>query len=137
MRKTAISAPRALIALSALILASAPAASRAEGLGGAWQGVVTQNDPPESYAMEMQLYGAAGNINYPSLSCGGNLQFIRTDGASYWYREHITYGADRCVDGGVIQLRRHALGGDTNWDWQWVSGNVSARGVVHGSGAPQ
>lgn len=117
-----------------LISGVIPAASYAAGLGGSWDGQVTQDDPPSSYAMEMQLYGDVGNINYPTLGCGGNLKFIKTDGTTFWYQESLTHGVDQCINGGVIQLRRHALGDDTTWEWRWEGQGVTVRGVVRGSG---
>jgi hypothetical protein len=87
--------------------------------------------------MAMNLYGNVGNINYPSLRCGGNLEFIKTDGTSFWYREHLTFGEDKCIDGGMIQLRRLAPSDDTTWDWRWEGGGVSVRGVIRGSGVTE
>jgi hypothetical protein len=129
---------RATVVLFILFSTLAPLRSFAEGLGGSWEGEVTQSgDSPSTYRMEMQLYGKAGSIHYPTLGCGGNLEFIKTDGTSFWYRERITSGKDKCIDGGVIQLRRHALGGDTTWDWRWEGGGITVRGVIRGSGAEQ
>ena len=136
--RQSIKTARQTIALLLFVAIIAPPATRAEGLGGSWEGNVTQNgDPPSTYTMEMELYGKTGSIHYPSLGCSGTLEFIRTDGTSFWYRERITSGKDKCIDGGIIQLRRHALGGATNWEWRWDGGGVTVRGVVHGSGSGQ
>ena len=120
-----------------LILAICPIYLHAAGLGGSWYGTVTQDDPPLTYTMEMVLYGDVGNIHYMSLGCSGNLQFIRSDGTSYWYREHITFGKNECIDGGIIQLRRHPLGDSSTWDWKWEGGGVTVRGVISGSGVEE
>ena len=106
----------------------------ADGLGGSFEGNVTQNEPPLTFPMEMNLYGSVGSIRYPTLRCGGDLAFLRTDGTAYWYRETITYGD--CIDGGTIEIRPHALGGETNWDWRWVKEDIVVRGVVRGAGTP-
>jgi hypothetical protein len=137
MQNTVISALRTTIALLVLFSAVAPIDSYAAGLGGSWEGQVTQSDPPLNYPMGMNLYGNAGNINYSSLGCGGNLEFIRTDGTSFWYREHLTFGKDKCIDGGIIQMRRHSPGDDTTWDWRWEGGGVSVRGLIRGSGVAE
>lgn len=104
------------------------------GLGGSWEGNITQSDTSITYDMKMILYGKVGNIDYPSLSCGGTLEFVKTDGTTFWYKEHITFGKDKCIDGGLIQIRKHALGDDTYWDWRWEKDNVTVRGVVRGTG---
>jgi hypothetical protein len=85
----------------------------------------------------MHLYGSVGNIGYPSLGCGGNLDFIRTDGTSFWYRERLSYGKNKCIDGGTIQMRAHPLGDTTSWVWTWEGSGVSVRGVLRGSGMSQ
>lgn len=120
-----------------MIFCVMPIDSHAAGLGGSWDGQVTQDEPPSSYPMEMQLYGNVGNINYPTLGCGGNLEFIRTDGTTFWYREYLTHGVDQCIDGGIIQLRRHALGDSATWEWRWEGQGVTVRGVVSGSGVAE
>jgi hypothetical protein len=111
--------------------------SVAQGLGGSWEGQVTQDRPPSTYPMEMELYGRVGTINYPSFGCGGRLEFMRTDGTTYWYRETLTSGLDKCIDGGVIQLSRHPLGDANSWVWRWDGGGVTVRGVIRGSGTPR
>lgn len=137
MRYQRISVLAITIALLVLFSAVAAIDAYTKGLGGSWEGKVTQEDPPSTYPMEMNLYGDKGNINYSSLGCGGNLEFVRTDGKSYWYREHLTYGKDKCIDGGMIQMRWHALGDDTYWDWRWDGGGVTARGVIRGTGVKE
>ena len=128
---------RTTIALLVLVSAVVSIDSYAAGLGGSWEGQVTQADPPMDYPMEMNLFGNVGKTNYPSLRCGGNLEFIETDGTSFWYREHLTFGKDVCIDGGKIQLRRHARGDKTNWYWRRDGGGVIVRGVVRGSGVAE
>jgi hypothetical protein len=120
-----------------LVSAVAQIKSHAAGLGGSFEGNVTQSKPPSTFPMEMNLYGNVGNINYPSLGCGGNLEFLRTDGTSFWYRERLSFGKDKCIDGGTIQLRRHALGDDNTWEWRWEGGGVTVRGVIRGSGVAE
>jgi hypothetical protein len=41
-------------------------------------------------------------VEYPSLQCGGSLTFERADGNVHLYRERITYGRDRCIDGSTL-----------------------------------
>jgi hypothetical protein len=111
--------------------------AQAAGLGGTWEGQVSQSNPPATYPVEMQLYGNVGNIGYPSLGCGGNLSFLRTDGTSYWYQENLSYGKDRCIDGGVIEMRVHPVAGNTSWNWTWTGSGVSVRGVLRGAAVSQ
>jgi hypothetical protein len=109
--------------------------AQAAGLCGSWSGEVSQNDPPARYPVEMQLYGNGGNIAYSSAGCGGQLDFLRTDGTSYWYREHMSYGGDTCTDGGIIEMRADAGSEDnTSWNWTWTGSDVPVTGVLRGAG---
>jgi len=74
---------------------------QAAGLCGSWSGAVSQQDPAALYPVEMRLYGNGGNTAYASAGCGGRLEFLRTDGTSYWYQEHISYGEDKCATGAL------------------------------------
>jgi hypothetical protein len=101
------------------------------GLGGWWSGEVSQNSPPATYPVKLRLYGNVGRIAYSSAGCGGELEFLSTDGTNYWYQEHISYGGDKCTDGGIIEMR--ALD-HTSWNWTWTGSGVSATGVLRGAG---
>ncbi|MEA2939738.1 MAG: hypothetical protein QOD09_267 [Bradyrhizobium sp.] len=108
--------------------------AQAEGLGGSWSGEVSQNNPPATYPVAMQLDGSVGNTTYSSAGCGGKLEFLRTDGTSYWYKEHISYGRDKCTDGGIIEMRAHPSGDNTSWDWKWTGSGPEVTGVLRGTG---
>jgi hypothetical protein len=102
------------------------------GLCGTWRGDVPQQNPRPGYPLAMQLYGLGGNTTYPS--CGGRLEFLRSEGAGYWYREHITYGADKCSDGGMIEMRRDLSGDPNAWSWTRTGAGVSVTGVLRDAG---
>jgi hypothetical protein len=103
-------------------------------LGGSWSGDVTQSNPPATYRVELQLYGNVGRTAYPSAGCGGELEFLRTDGTSHWYQEHITSGGDKCTDGGLVEMRAQ---NDIFWNWTWTGSGISATGVLRGVGVSQ
>jgi hypothetical protein len=123
-----------IISIVALTCVVQAAPANAIGLGGSFSGNVDQSNPPGTYGMNMELYGAVGSINYPSLRCGGNLRLISETGTSYTYRETITYG--NCINGGVIQISASPYGDGNSWNWSWAGGGTTVRGVLHGSGAP-
>jgi hypothetical protein len=124
----------ALVFGSLVCLALCLTNARAAGLGGSWSGEVTQTNPPATYPVEMQLDGNVGTTSYPSAGCGGKLEFLRTDGTSYWYQERISDGGDKCTDGGMIEMRAQPSGDNTSWDWKWTGSGVSATGVLRGAG---
>jgi hypothetical protein len=107
---------------------------QAAGLCGSWSGNVSQENPPATYPVEMQLYGNGGNTAYASAGCGGRLEFLRTDGTSYWYREQLSYGADKCTDGGTVEMRADPSGDRASWNWTWTGPDASVTGVLRGAG---
>ena len=108
--------------------------AQAAGLSGSWSGEVSQINPPATYTVEMQVDGNGGNISYPSAGCGGKLEFLRTDGTSYWYQERISYGEDKCTNGGVIEIGVQPSG-DNTLDWKWTGSGISVTGVLRSAGA--
>jgi hypothetical protein len=102
------------------------------GLCGNWRGDVPQQNPPANYPVAMQLYGLGGNTTYPS--CGGRLEFLRSDDAAYWYQEHVTYGADTCSDGAMIEMRRDLSGDPNAWSWTRTGNGVSVTAVLRDAG---
>ena len=114
----------------AILLLALPGSINAQRLIGTCRGTVIQNEPaPQSYDVIMILEGDSGSISYPSLDCGGPVIFIHKKGAAYFYREHIAYGTDICIDGGIIQikLRKNSI------LWSWSGSDVTANGTLTGN----
>src|SRR5258708_6344322 len=123
----------ALCLIVGLLLATSFVVAYAAGLGGSWSGNVTQSDTNTTYPVEMELYGTTGSVNYPSLKCGGKLQFLSESGKTFSYRENITYGQDHCYDGGTIQISPSPYGDANSWNWRgggfwWCRGGVPQGG---------
>ena len=116
-----------------LSLATATAAfAQAPGLSGSWEGEVTQIGPGTyrgGYAAKMTLNGATGNIDYPGLSCGGELRFYERRGQAFAYRERLTYGVERCINAGLVSVTP-LDGGAVRWEWSMDS---SASGTLQRS----
>lgn len=117
--------------LSALLLAAGCVAGAwGQDLVGQWSGTVTQTGPGdvrETYPTRMRLDGLTGQIDYPSLQCGGTLSFVNKNGDFYYYTEHITYGD--CVDGGMVAV----LPGAGSVDWAWNTPGITVSGTLSGS----
>ncbi|MDD5711207.1 MAG: hypothetical protein PHY31_00450 [Smithellaceae bacterium] len=103
---------------------------KAQNLTGQWSGVVNQTGPGshrESYPARMSLNGATGTMDYDSLHCGGQLTFLNKRGTVYYYQESLTYGRDKCIDGGMVAVEPN--GNDVQWAWNvpgvTVSGSLS------------
>jgi len=113
--------------------------AQGETLTGHWSGTVTQSKPVESFAVEMTVNGSSGSIVYRSLGCGGSLEFLRGDGTNFWYREHITSGVDKCIDGGLIQVSMNGSSLSFNWSGSGVTvnGTISGTGRVEGASSAQ
>ena len=63
----------------------------------------------------MTIAANGGSIQYPSLSCGGTLSQVARSATSAQFRESITYGRQKCIDGGTITVR--LFRGQLSWTW--------------------
>lgn len=119
--------PTLSIVLAGLLVA-APAA--AQTLSGQWCGVAEQKGPGDhrsQWDAVVELKGAAGTTEYPSLGCGGTLAFERREGDVHWYREKISYGRSDCLDGGLLGLEPQGL----SIRFQWTGSDATASGILH------
>ncbi|HUO94411.1 MAG TPA: hypothetical protein VMU22_15905 [Rhizomicrobium sp.] len=76
---------------------------------GSWSGSGSQSGTGSSWAMHLTVTEQGPNsysyaIDYPSLGCGGNWTFNAGNGNTGSFTEHITYGRDKCVDGGMVTV---------------------------------
>ncbi|MCC7540425.1 MAG: hypothetical protein IT379_29685 [Deltaproteobacteria bacterium] len=116
---------------------NAPAGSEASvgaaALAGRWCGdVVQQGYPPYPMVMELaaaQSPGAVcGTSEYASLGCAGTLTCVQPEGGLARFRENLTAGRDRCVEGGVFTVR---LEGDRlHWDYRRPDGALDATATL-------
>lgn len=102
-----------------------PAAAR---FAGKWSGTVEQPEgETPAYKMVMTLDpSGGGSIDYPDLKCGGTLTYLKTEGVYSFYRERITRGKEKCIDGGTVRLKPN--GGKL--EWYWYGGPVTARALL-------
>jgi hypothetical protein len=118
---------RSLRILAVCVLAAGPA--QAQTLSGHWCGTGEQTNPDGSkshWTASMRLAGAAGHMDYPSLDCGGTLTLERSEGEVHFYRERISYGHDRCIDGGLLAVE--PVG--TSMRWEWTGSDVKATALL-------
>lgn len=105
-------------ALLALILVSGqPASAQSATVFGHWSGLGLQvgEGASETWTISLALHAdGSGQIDYPTLHCGGALTLERESGGVALYREHITYGM-HCVDNGQIGVFEQS--GRLMWFW--------------------
>ena len=88
-------------------------------LEGTWRGTGYQSNN-SSWSIELSVSGNSYSIKYPSLTCGGSWSLNGRESDSATFTEHITFGRNKCIDGGSITIRRI----DTNQvKYTWVGGN--------------
>jgi tetratricopeptide (TPR) repeat protein len=94
----------------------------ANDLSGTWRGLGHQTGGGEehSYPVVMRITAGGGNIEYPSLRCGGSLTRLSAGGKEAQFRERIAYG--NCVDGGTIDVALRE--GKLAWRWSGVGESV-------------
>jgi hypothetical protein len=116
-----------------LFTLAAAVTSQAQTLSGHWCGVGEQDNPgaEKSYwSAHLTLSGAEGFMEYPSLDCGGTLTFERAEAGVHYYRERITFGRDRCLDGGLVAIEQ--VGTSVRWEWTGIdpSANVDIKATA-------
>ena len=108
----------ASLLLATAITLLAACFAHAQTPSGLWQGIaldVRANAPPETYPVRIRVEGEEVRVDYPTLACGGRLDRLRVVGDFVEYRERLTYGLDKCIDGGRVALRPQ--GGRLLWYW--------------------
>jgi hypothetical protein len=90
----------------------------AETLEGTWRGSGHQTpagDAGSDFTIVMVISKNGGSIDYPSLGCGGTLTRLSAGDRSAQFRESLTRGAGKCVDGGNISV--NLFRGKLSWTW--------------------
>ena len=70
---------------------------------GFWHGVGVQIDGFE-WPMSVEIFEDTASVDYPSLNCGGDWDYLKTSDASITAIERITYGINECLDGGLVKI---------------------------------
>lgn len=109
-------------AAPALIREAGDAPAKANDLIGTWRGLGHQTGGGEarSYPVVMRISPGGGDIDYPSLRCGGSLTQLSANGDVAQFRERIAYG--NCIDGGTIDVTLSE--GKLDWKWSGVGETV-------------
>jgi hypothetical protein len=100
------------------IFQNVPCAVNVPSLTGTWVGSGHQSPAGEAgadWSIAMTINDGGASIDYPSLGCGGSLSQTSRDDISAEYHESITYGQDKCIDGGNITVR--FFKGNLSWTW--------------------
>lgn len=98
---------------------------------GVWHGVGVQVDA-QDWAMELTLGDEAPKVNYPSLKCGGEWEYLKVNEAQILAIERITYGQRECLDGGLVRLEEHD---DDMLIYRWfdkAGTAIAAAVLIHG-----
>lgn len=84
------------------------------GEGRQWDSGDRSQEPDAVWPLRITLNAdgtPSGSIDYPSLGCGGSLEYVGPNSAmdaqagDMVFRETLTYGTDACADGGTVLLR--------------------------------
>ncbi|MFO1184101.1 MAG: hypothetical protein U1E56_04875 [Bauldia sp.] len=110
----------AAAAAAALIVAHSSWAVAAEdNLIGKWTGLVLEtgtNGAVDVWDVTLTVADLDhATIAYEGLDCGGTLAFLRTVGNVREYRETLTYGREKCIDGGTVGFSLNR--GKLLWYW--------------------
>jgi hypothetical protein len=95
---------------------------------GLWQGVGVQLGG-ENWSLQVKLGREVSMIEYPTLGCSGEWQYLRQSAGELSAIEVITNGADICMTGGLVRLE--ALEEDMlSYVWLDAAGKPAAKAVL-------
>lgn len=133
MRKTSESI--ALLTISALTISSC-AALWGQGQSdsnkqwkGVWTGDGYQFDSSGRWSIKVTISQKNTLIAYPSLKCGGTLTLLKKSIHEMAFKERITYGKKRCLNGGKVVLKLTGPG-KANYAWYLSNGEKGAEGKL-------
>ena len=78
-----------------------------DGLGaklGILEGSALQFNTSTSWTIRIDLQKGTQTIEYPSLSCGGDLTLLEESPARLMFSELITFGSSNCITEGFVEL---------------------------------
>lgn len=92
---------------------------------GTWTGQGYQSNTRTTWSIKVRIAQGAASIEYPSLSCGGDLYLTFANETMAVFDEKITFGNSRCVNKGqtVISLTDD---GQTRFDWFFNDKHLAA-----------
>jgi hypothetical protein len=95
------------------------------GYYGEWRGVGTQTDGSHWPIVIFLQRSSGGIVDYPTLSCSGQLQLQQRTAAGFRFREQLNHGNQFCINMGEVILR---LTGETEMHYEWrdTHGEISA-----------
>lgn len=95
---------------------------------GHWHAVGVQIDGYE-WSMSVEIFEDTASVDYPSLNCGGDWNFLKMSEDSITAIERITYGVNQCLDGGLIRVEIYD---DSSLFYRWFdkSGKVVAGAIL-------
>jgi hypothetical protein len=116
------------VVVALLLGANMAAAAGPDGFDGVWEGVGIQ-DNNSSWSIKVTISSGRYTIDYPSLSCGGELTLLQESSGNIEFREKITYGINACITGGTTILTKVGKTG-AEYQWFYPNGNKGATGTL-------
>lgn len=71
---------------------------------GTWTGAGYQFDMNENWSIILKIEKGVYKIEYPSLHCTADLQFLKSENGKVYLRERITSGS--CITNGILILEK-------------------------------
>lgn len=71
---------------------------------GTWTGVGYQFDMNENWSIILKIEKGVYKIEYPSLHCAAELQFLKSENSKVYLRERVTSGS--CITNGLLILEK-------------------------------
>ncbi len=114
LRTKHVTVNRSIVITIFLVMMTVPIYSRGapSWINGIWKGMGKQFDTGQTWEVVVTANALKGiyRTAYPSLQCGGELVYIGNHGKKAYFREILTYGHDKCLNRGKVELSRKNKG---------------------------
>jgi len=118
-----------LLVFAGILLFTACSANISEsGFDGIWEGAGIQDDN-SSWTIKVTIVGDQYSIDYPSLSCGGQLVLLSSNSNEMEFKEKLTYGKSNCIDNGKTVIVK-AGNNSAQFLWYYPDGRKGATGTL-------
>ncbi|WP_144776872.1 hypothetical protein [Marinobacter maritimus] len=136
MRFNSSRAPLACAFTSILLLPSVSQGSN-DAFAGQWQAAILGKSGTNKYNLQIDISESNGKLTgttrYLDLGCGGTLTAVQSSSEQVTFRETLTRGKSKCVQGAGIRLVRKQ--GGLTYEWLYPNGKTGLQAtLVPGNG---
>ncbi len=131
MRSNSSRAPLAC-AFTSILLLPVTAQGSNDDFAGQWQAAILGKSGTDNYNLQIDISESNGKLtgttNYLDLGCGGTLTPMQVSSNQVTFRETLTRGKTKCVQGAGVRLTRNQ--GTLTYEWLYPNGKAGLQAAL-------